>query len=224
MRYDAGVPEFCRFSSCCLSGVQGRRFIDMDEEREAIVVTERLRMEYPSEGRDDEALELYNDEETMLPYLPFLCPMTPRNMKKRRDFHRREADEGKSLFLDLVMRDTGAFVGTSGFRTIDYKSGEAEWGAVVKKEYQRRGLCREAFEACLRYLERELKGIVKLTASTVPINPMVNFLVAQGLTKRGSHTFKGIEWDDFVLHIADQRSGEAKQDSRLEREGLGPVC
>ncbi|QDZ25267.1 hypothetical protein HOP50_16g78140 [Chloropicon primus] len=166
--------------------------------------TPRLVMLPPEEVRDEQVLELYNDESTMLPWLPFLCPMKPEAMKKRRNFHRLEYQEGRSMFLDLVDRETGELVGTSGFRTIEYKSGEAEWGVVIRKPHQRRGLCLEAYQASLEYLKKELRsqGILKLIASTLPSNePMITFLLKMGLAKRGTHTFGGNEWQDYELQV-----------------------
>lgn len=165
-----------------------------------VMTTARLAMLPPAETRDGEVLELMNDEQTMLPWLPFLCPMRPENNAKRRKNQRKEFSEKKGMFLDLLDRKTGELVGTSGFRVINYKAGEAEWGAVIRKPHQKRGLCSEAYDACQSYLERELvgKGIVKITASTLPDNvPMVSFLLKKGLTKAGSHTFSGKAWHDF---------------------------
>ena len=173
-------------------------------EEAAVVTTARLAMLPPAEERDAAVLALYNDEETMLPWLPFLCPMTAKKNAKRRATQRKEYREGSGLFLDLVDRETGELVGTSGFRTINYKAGEAEWGAVVRKDRQRTGLCWEAYSGCLEYLRRELrsKGIVNLTASTMPDNaPMVAFLTKAGLEKRGAHTFGGNQWIDFCRSI-----------------------
>ena len=82
---------------------------------------------------------------------------------------------------------------TSGFRAINVKKGEVEWGIVVKKEWQRSGLCSEAFEAALRYIRSDenddkFKGIVSLRASTLPSNtPMINFFTKRGLKLRGTH-------------------------------------
>ena len=98
------------------------------------MTTARLAMLPPAETRDGEVLELMNDEQTMLPWLPFLCPMRPENNAKRRKNQRKEFSEKKGMFLDLLDRKTGELVGTSGFRVINYKAGEAEWGAGLQRE------------------------------------------------------------------------------------------
>ena len=53
-----------------------------------------------------------------------------------------------------------------------------------------------------RARELRSKGIVNLTASTMPDNaPMVAFLTKAGLEKRGAHTFGGNQWIDFCRSI-----------------------
>ena len=84
----------------------------MEDEKEIVFTSDRLLFLSPSESRDEDVHELYNCEDTMLPWLPMLCPMTRQKVKERRDFHREELKEGKSLFLDMVEKNgTKAFVG-----------------------------------------------------------------------------------------------------------------
>ena len=116
----------------------------------------------------------------MLPYLPQLCPISSEALKERRQRHRDEYLKGQSLFWDMVMplkvktdasveaeretgRRTSLFVGTSGFRMINRQKGEVEWGIVISKQFQREGLCREAFRASVQYA-REVS--TKVTSST----------------------------------------------------------
>ena len=77
-----------------------------------VMTTARLAMLPPAETRDGEVLELMNDEQTMLPWLPFLCPMRPENNAKRRKNQRKEFSEKKGMFLDLLDRKTGELVAT----------------------------------------------------------------------------------------------------------------
>ena len=103
----------------------GEKFQSLCPGDGPVMTTDRLAMLPPAETRDGEVLELMNDEQTMLPWLPFLCPMRRENNAKRRKNQRKEFSEKKGMFLDLLDRKTGELVGTSGFRVINYKAGEA---------------------------------------------------------------------------------------------------
>ena len=97
----------------------------------------------PEQSRDRAMLELLNHQETMLPHLPQLCPMSWPDMQvtnhqdqllslsncspgdsfllflpqMRRSDHRRGFFNGRNLCLDIVTSD-GTLVGTTGFREV----------------------------------------------------------------------------------------------------------
>ena len=95
----------------------------------------------PSQARDTAVHALYNDEPTMLPHLPMLCPISVEAIVARRARHRAECADGSSLFLDIVERSAPGgeqtLVGTTGFRTLDAAAASAEWGECAKTFFLR---------------------------------------------------------------------------------------
>ena len=118
----------------------------------------------PEQSRDRAMLELLNHQETMLPHLPQLCPMSWPDMQvtnhqpqllslsncspgdsfllflpqMRRSDHRRGFFNGRNLCLDIVTSD-GTLVGTTGFREV--KNLKWTWSQV--KVMRKQGQLRE---------------------------------------------------------------------------------
>ena len=182
-----------------------RTFGTMEPHGDIVCSSARLRFCRPEKSRDSAVLALYNDRQTMLPHLAILCPLSEEAMASRRKRHREEASKQTSMFMDVVERSTGALIGTSGFRTIDSKASTAEWGIVVAKPWQRKGICQESFEANVEYATSRLK-IKTITAATLPDNiPMRTFLEKVGMEPNGTHTdATGHEWLEFKLDLGKE--------------------
>ena len=87
--------------------------------------------------------------------------MSSEDVQARRERHRAEFAEGTSWFLDIVLLGDGngtgngngeggatkQLIGSTGFRS--FAAGEAEWGAIVHRDFQRTGVCTEAYTACV---------------------------------------------------------------------------
>jgi len=151
----------------------------MDES--IILSSERLHFCVPILSRDAAMHTLFNDRATMLPFLPMLCPMSLAAMEARRKRHRAEVEEEKGLFLDVVLQRTGELIGTTGFRSMDKVAGTAEWGIIISKEWHRKGICTECFEATLSYAAKT-HGIHTVTAATLGNNvSMLAFFEKRGM-------------------------------------------
>merc|ERR1712136_515624 len=111
----------------------------------------------PLEENDNVCYELYCDERVMLPFIPQLYKMDPVAFQERRNEHRLKFLK-QSCFLDIISRGTGEFVGTCGFR--EFRMLEigcnnenlrmGEFGVNICYQYQRKGICTEAFIQMLR--------------------------------------------------------------------------
>jgi RimJ/RimL family protein N-acetyltransferase len=158
----------------------------------------RFEFHAPSASRDAYVHSLYNDEATMLPHLPMLCPMSWEALVARRTAHRaahartRAGAPPESYFLDVLDRESGALVGTAGFRSL--AGGVAEFGIVITRSWQRRGACTECFENNAALAAGAL-GCRAISASTLEANaPMRAFLARQGLRETGRRAEHGLEW------------------------------
>lgn len=160
---------------------------------EYLCQSERFEFYAPTELREAKVLALYNDTETMLPWLPQLCPMTHEQMRVRRESQTAGLRNGTSCCFDVLCRETGQLVGTSGFRSI--ADGSAEWGVVVHRSWQRQGVCAEAFVANETYA-RDVLGCHTVTASTTEANkPMRAFFEKQlALEVARKKVDEGVEW------------------------------
>ena len=155
----------------------------------------------PLEKFDKACYELYCDERVMLPFLPQLYKMGQVAFQKRRNDHRLKFLK-QSCFLDIIHRQTGEFVGTCGFRdfrSIDckdelesYHSGElkaqvkktrlGEFGVNICHEYQRQGICSEAFIQMLHLVKDKL-NCAEIEGVTMSRNiPMCSFFEKVGLS------------------------------------------
>ena len=164
--------------------------VDRDE---CLCRSARFQFRTPAETRDRAVFQLFNEEDTMLPWLPQLCPMPWEQMKSRRESHRVGFRSGASCFMDVVPTETGELVGTAGFRAV--ADGTAEWGIVVRRSWQRQGVCAEAFGANVDYA-RDVLACHTLAAATLEANaPMRGFLEnGQRLEKVRVDTQYGHEW------------------------------
>jgi RimJ/RimL family protein N-acetyltransferase len=169
----------------------------------------------PAESRDEQCHKLFNDENTMLPYLSILCPMTWEDMKKRRQLHRSDFADGKSWCVDIVSTIDGELIGTSGFRSIDNDCEEAEWGTVIACSHQRQGICQEAFQLCLKHAKNSLSNRIKwMTASTLPDNSrMITFLAKMGFEPvTGGHD----NWQKFRLSIVEKSKNTTSEEGVIK--------
>ena len=179
--------------------------------------SQRLWFCRPSATRDQDILNLFNDEATMLPWLPMLCPMNEEDMHTRRELHRAQFQK-QSFFLDVVEKGSGNTIGTAGFRSIKASDNtttttttttsnasaennakalqEAEWGIVISKDYQRMGYCTEAFAANVEYIADQVQTV---TASTLPHNTrMMSFFrdkIGMEVYREVEHY--GLKWTVF---------------------------
>jgi len=136
----------------------------------------------PEQSRDRAMFDLFNHEETMLPNLPSLCRMSWSDMQLRRSDHRHGFCNGRNLCLDIVTSD-GTLVGTTGFREVkvmrkqgQLREGTAEWGAIIHKSHQRRGICKEAYRACEQEAAKRWPGITIIAKTTSGNEAMLKFL------------------------------------------------
>jgi RimJ/RimL family protein N-acetyltransferase len=166
---------------------------DDDDDDACLCASPRFDFRSPARRRDAAVLQLFNDESTMLPNLPMLCPMSAAAMACRRDAHRKARVDRSAEFMDIIDRASGALIGTAGFRSVG-KDGRAEFGIVVRREWQRRGVCCEAFVANAVYAWSELRCRV-ITASTLELNgPMRAFCARAGLRLVAKKADHGREW------------------------------
>ena len=150
----------------------------------------------PLEENDNVCYELYCDERVMLPFIPQLYKMDPVAFQERRNEHRLKFLK-QSCFLDIISRGTGEFVGTCGFREFrmleigceneNYSSRQkaidannenlrmGEFGVNICYQYQRKGICTEAFIQMLRLAKNRL-NCTEIEGVTMSGNtPMRNF-------------------------------------------------
>ncbi len=151
----------------------------------------------PHPSRDVAMHTLLNDAPTMLPHLGMLCPISEDDSAARRVRHRTEAAAGTSCMLDVVLDETGELIGSTGFRVVEHGStSSAEWGIIVNKAWQRKGVCAACFTACLG-IAADVLRVQHLTASTTAENEaMLAFFVQHGLPQTGVHTDDetSVEW------------------------------
>lgn len=183
---------------------------DAPVDPDILCSSRRFEFRKPSECRDDVVHALYNDEATMLPHLPMLCPVTREALGKRRAAQRAAIAKGEwadSCFMDIVCSKSGELVGTAGFRSIQGHSSEkaveprtCEFAIVVRKSWQRRGVCAEALACNTRYAQEHLGG-KRISASTTAANDtMCHFLKLAGMKPTGDTvTEHGLEW---IMHDA----------------------
>ena len=84
------------------------------EGDECLCASRRFDFRPPSGERDEAVHALFNDEETMLPYLPMLCPMSRSALERRRAEQRLGMARGTSCFMDILDRTSGELVCTAG--------------------------------------------------------------------------------------------------------------
>lgn len=148
----------------------------MMREANALLRTERFKMYFPSEARDDAVMALYADEET-LKYLDVLKIFGQDRSKliERRNDHRQGFRDGTSWFVDIIDSQTGNLVGTTGFRSLS-SDRTGEFGVIIHSQYQRTGILTEILPAVLHYGTTVL-NLSRITALTLPMNlPMQKFL------------------------------------------------
>ena len=157
----------------------------------------------PLEKFDKACHELYCDHRVMIPFVPQLYQMELSAVLERRR-KQRETALKTTLFVDVVEKSTGKFVGVTGFRefTSDtsknvpayshtgYQGHEdptlnfvrtAEFGVLISFQYQRMGICTEAFFEMIRFGKQQL-NCAEVKGVTLPNNlPMCNFFTKFGL-------------------------------------------
>ena len=161
------------------------------------VIESSCRFEYlfPHSRRDENVYILYNNKEAMLPQLPMLYGMKRESLLSRRESQRTGFQE-RSLYLDVVCKESKELVCFAGFRALDNENECAEWGIIVVPEWRQRGVAREVFLSNIHLLEKinrnefSIGSIVKtrniiyreIKASTLPLNQvMIEFLIKRGL-------------------------------------------
>ena len=163
----------------------------------------------PHPSRDVAMHALLNDAPTMLPHLSMLCPISHDDSTARRVRHRTEAATGTSCMLDVVLGETGELIGSTGFRVVEHGASSAEWGIIVSKAWQRKGVCAACFTACLGVATSAL-NVRNLTASTIAENEsMLAFFKRRGVPQTGVHTDgeTGVEWLVFGAPLDNLASG-----------------
>mmetsp|Transcript_33410 Transcript_33410/g.46629 ORF Transcript_33410/g.46629 Transcript_33410/m.46629 type:complete len:159 (-) Transcript_33410:199-675(-) len=133
--------------------------------------------------------EMFKDEKLMT-HLPMLYNISENAMQKRRTTHREDYKKGSSCFFDVVELSSGELIGTSGFRSVDGKLSEAEWGIIITGRCQRKGLAAECLSMCRKHAKEVLK-VCKITANTsVKNEPMVAFFKKHGFKTAGKWTME----------------------------------
>jgi RimJ/RimL family protein N-acetyltransferase len=178
---------------------------DDDEEAMPKPYCSSLRFLYfpPLEKYDKMCHELYCDDRVMLPFVPQLYKMELSAFLERRR-KQRETALKTTFFVDIVEKSTGKFVGVTGFRELvferfkkeqadrhtGYQDHEdptldlartAEFGVLISSQYQRKGICTEAFLEMIRFGKEQL-NCSAVKGVTLPKNvPMCNFFTKYGL-------------------------------------------
>eukprot|EP00656_Telonema_subtile_P001033 TRINITY_DN10494_c0_g1_i2.p1 TRINITY_DN10494_c0_g1~~TRINITY_DN10494_c0_g1_i2.p1 ORF type:complete len:324 (+),score=67.63 TRINITY_DN10494_c0_g1_i2:100-1071(+) len=176
---------------------QKRALRERVEAESALVgQSDRFLFYLPTVSRDRAVHALYNDEQTMLPYLPTLCGMSLDQMTARREQQRRDclgdSNSKISCFFDVVDTESNALVGTAGFRSLE--DGVAEWGVVVARAWQRRGVCSECFHSNAEFAFEHLNCHTIRVATLAVNSPMRAFLAKRGMHQTGSVFDHGQEW------------------------------
>ena len=167
---------------------------ELGDDDRCLCSTARFELRTPSAARDDAVHALFNDAQTMLPHLPMLCPITREAMASRRTSHRDGLKNGASAFMDMVDKASGELIGTCGFREFSTDGTSAEYGIVVRKSWQRTGVCQESFRAIVTYARDVLK-CDSISAATQEANaPMRAFLDRVGLKLVRTQQSHGLEW------------------------------
>eukprot|EP01134_Creolimax_fragrantissima_P000885 CFRG0885T1 len=165
-----------------------------------IISTSRIELYYPIERFDAQARELLLDKE-IIQHISFLFDVASddERFKTRRENHRKDAKEGKGAMFDLIDTKTGNVIGSSGFREIDYDNKSGEFGIIVKKEWQRKGVCSEVHDACISWAREN--GLVKATAFTSPGNEAMLAFFRKNNWKRGSSQCDFQNWVNMELEL-----------------------
>lgn len=178
---------------------------------EVVCSSARLHMCFPMMARDDAMHAIFTDKATMLPHLQALCAISESDMRERRERHRAEGISGRSLFLDIVTRDTGECIGTTGFRSIS--SSRAEWGCIIGRKWQRQGICTEAFAASVRHAAT--LHVKTVTASTTESNaPIRKALAKFGMVQTGCDAAHGVLYEAPVATLLATISTDVGSSSR----------
>lgn len=240
---DVAIPGFVAIDdmNLCLGSLEPANFVQTDDSHgltrlgaessiaklyaqratsaECLCASRRFDFLPPSLSRDAAVLQLYNDKETMLPALPQLCPMSSEAMAQRRSSHRGALERGTSCFMDIVHRSSGELIGTAGFREVHKEGRRAEWGIVVKRAWQRRGVCSEAFISNALYA-REALGCELISAATLNTNvPMRTFFAKAGMKHTSSkceqHGEQHLEWLAWWCTRSASRTSSGKRSHRV---------
>ena len=157
----------------------------------------------PNDCRDKLVFDMFRDDDTMLPTLSMLHNMSWATFEARRRNQRDEIKEGKSFFLDIVKRKSREFIGTSGFRKIEVREDKrrsCEFGIIVSKKWQQKGVCSEVFDASLQFAADVLNCQVVVAVTMDSNLTMLSFL------KKRKMNFKKVTpdgWMTFEANIND---------------------
>ncbi|MCB0718741.1 MAG: GNAT family N-acetyltransferase [Bacteroidetes bacterium] len=118
------------------------------------LTTERLIIRSPKES-DAAAMReaIIESHEALLPWMPWAreLPSADESVENCRKAM-AEFEAGHDFRLHLFARETGAFVGASGFHRIDWSVPKAEIGYWVRSSRSGEGLITEAVREITRYL------------------------------------------------------------------------
>jgi len=99
--------------------------------------------------------------------MQYLDGMThrPQNYERFKEDFAGIFKSKKSIFLSVILKEDGAFIGNIVLFNIDDYSRTCEWGLKFDKDYRRRGFGGEASRLLIRYVFEEL-GFVRLQSGT----------------------------------------------------------
>ncbi|KNC86890.1 hypothetical protein SARC_00985 [Sphaeroforma arctica JP610] len=163
--------------------------------------TDRFDLYMPIEAYDQENRDLLLDEK-VTQYIPFLHTLAKDNdaFSRRRCTHRSQCLAGEGAFFDVVHRESGEYMASSGFREMHLDEKWAEWGIIVSSKWQRKGVCDEVYEGCIAWARS--KGLDKVTASTWPINKgMLAFFDKKGWKVVGRHSNDYGDWVNLEIKL-----------------------
>lgn len=196
--------------------------------RDPVVLTPRLSLMLPGQGRVPELVRLLNDRTIArwTLHIPFPYRAAHARGWMRRAPARRRA--GTDVTLHLLRRTDGVLVGGLGLHGINSEHRRAEVGYWIGRPYRRQGYATEALCAARDFAFRRL-GLHRLEAHVFPGNRgSVGVLRAAGFRWEGrlrqSVVKAGVPYDELVYaSLARDAGPSGRRGARAGRPPSAPT-
>jgi RimJ/RimL family protein N-acetyltransferase len=189
---------------------------------EVLWESERFAYMPPCEARDGSVHRMFQEKEATR-HLPMFYRMSEEDHTARRENQRRTNPEGTSYFVDVVEKDGDLrdVVAVAGFRIVDRKRREVEWGIIVHPRWQRKGVCTEVFQSDMELAKSKL-GCTVVKASTQRENTvMLSFLLKRGL-KEVAFSDPWVQLEASIDDCLHNKGASSRKDTDKD-EDKGPV-